>query len=91
LDYVANLLNKKTRKYIKAPTNFHSSQDYFSSPSIFSGLHLHLQLQEEHQNENKNNVTFEIKHVTSYRQNTGQHTEELVGFPRKTDKGSILR
>jgi len=31
-------------------------------------------------------VTFEIKHVTSYRQNTGQHTEELVGFPRKTDK-----
>ena len=50
LDYVANLLNEKTRKYIKAPTNFHSSQDYFSSPSIFSGLH--LQLQEEHQNEN---------------------------------------
>jgi hypothetical protein len=29
-------------------------------------------------------------HVTLHHKNTGQDTEELVGFPRKTDKESIL-
>jgi len=55
IDFVANLFNIKTRKYIKAPTNLHSSQDYFSPPSIFSGLHLHLQEQQQEQ-QNENNI-----------------------------------
>jgi hypothetical protein len=43
----------------------------------------------------KTNILMQVKlltaHVTLHHKNTGQDTEELVGFPRKTEKGSILR